>query len=130
MLRFCVCCIRKEFQRLLDVLKKDLKVAHENHNCTCGCCINGQCKVVFESDMDLYWCMHLLLCAPSNLYSHTPRDGTFIVPSFQSPFKLFRIPSVCSCLDSHCAVDSPCFFSRTQSLHSTPKNRKSLQNNV
>ena len=42
-----------------------------HENCTCGFCIDGQCKVVFESDMDLHWCMRHLLCSPSKLYSQT-----------------------------------------------------------
>ena len=78
--------------------------SHEN--CTCGFCIDGQCKVVFESDMDLHWCMHHLLCSPSKLYSQTSRN-------------LF--PPVSSCLDGHCEADTSCFFFRTSTIFQCPK---------
>ena len=47
--------VHKEFDlnRLFHVQKKDSKVAHENCNCVCSFCAGGNCKQVFESDMDL-----------------------------------------------------------------------------
>ena len=88
--------------------KKDSMVAHKNCSCTCGFCIDGQCKVVFESDLDLHWCMRHLLCSPSKLYSQTSRN-------------LF--PPVSSCLDGHCVEDTPrtCFFSQTSTIFQCPK---------
>ena len=123
MLRFpyCVCYghVREEFRHLLHVLKKYLMVAHENCDCTCGFCINGQCQTVFESEMDLYWCMRHPLCGPSKLYSQISRN--LLTPTIcallslvpKSPPKFLRIPPVCSCLDGHCTANSPCFFVRT-----------------
>ena len=111
-LRFCVCCIHEEFKRLLHVLKKDSMVAHESCTCTCGFCADGNCKVVFESDMDLYWCMRHLLCPPAKLYSQTsrnlfpPRYCLSSHSSFINGFLLLRLPSVCSCLDGRCSNTS------------------------
>ena len=112
-IRFCVCYIHEEFKRLLHVLKKDSMVAHENCTCTCGFCADGNCKVVFESDMDLYWCMRHLLCPPAKLYSQTsrnlfpPRYCLSSHSSFINGFLLLRLPSVCSCLDGRCSNTSP-----------------------
>ena len=105
--------IHEEFKRLLHVLKKDSMVAHESCTCTCGFCADGNCKVVFESDMDLYWCMRHLLCPPAKLYSQTSRNlfpPSFCLcshSSFINGFLLLRLPSVCSCLDGRCSNTSP-----------------------
>ena len=69
--RYCVCYIHEEFNRLLQVLKKNSIVSHENCNCTCHFCASGNCHCVFTSDMDLYWFMRHCLCTfttPQNLF--------------------------------------------------------------
>ena len=102
-------------------------VAHESCTCTCGFCADGNCKVVFESDMDLYWCMRHLLCPPAKLYSQTsrnlfpPRYCLSSHSSFINGCLLLSLPSVCSCLDGRCSAATPCFFARTSTIFQCPK---------
>ena len=69
-----MCYIHEEFNRLLHVLRKDSLLAHENCDCDCAFCYDGNCKQVFDSEMDLYWCMRHMLCKPSKLHSKTARN--------------------------------------------------------
>ena len=72
--RYCVCYIHEEFNCLLYVLRKDSLLAHENCDCDCAFCYDGNCKQVFDSEMDLYWCMRHMLCKPSKLHSKTAQN--------------------------------------------------------
>ena len=36
--RYCICYIHEDFNKLLQVLKKDAVVSHENCDCTCSFC--------------------------------------------------------------------------------------------
>ena len=73
-LKYCVCYIHEEFNRLLQVLKKDSVVSHENCDCTCPFYVAGNCRCVFTSDMDLYWFTRHMMCTPSKLHSKTSRN--------------------------------------------------------
>jgi hypothetical protein len=69
-----VCYIHEEFFRLLQVLKKDSLIAHENCNCNCEFCRDGKCAEILSKEMDLYWFMHHLLCTPMKLHSGTSHN--------------------------------------------------------
>ena len=84
--RYCVCYIHEEFNRLLQVLKKDSVVSHENCDCTCPFCIAGNCRCVLTSDLDLYWFMRHMMCTPSKLHSKTSRN---LFPPRCNPFTYF-----------------------------------------
>jgi hypothetical protein len=90
--RYCVCYIHEEFNRLLIVLKKDCLVTHENCDCDCAFCANGNCAEVIDGDMDLYWFMRHILCKPSKLHSTASRN--FFPPRFQimSLFAVITFP--------------------------------------
>ena len=116
--RYCVCYIHEEFNRLLHVLKKDSLVAHENCDCACAFCAGGSCNQVFDSDMDLYWCMRHMLCAPSQLQTHSTRN---VFPprcdhiSFAFSQSLSRYNSIISlrvfsCLEGRCSAAEPCLY--------------------
>ena len=94
-LRYCVCYIHEEFNRMLQVLKKDSMVAHENCKCTCTFCALGGCKCVFETDMDMYWFMRHVLCAPDKLHSQTSRNlfpPRYNIPLLFSVCTSFNLP--------------------------------------
>ena len=129
--RYCVCYIHEEFNRLLQVLKKDSIVSHENCDCICPFCIAGNCRCVFTSDMDLYWFMRHMMCTPSKLHSKTSRN---LFPPRCIPFTYFlslllytnvafAVLSCFSCLEGRCSAESPCFFGRTDTIFQCPKSR-------
>lgn len=72
--RYCVCYIHEEYSRLLQVLKKDSLLCHADCDCECDFCSDGKCAAALETDMDLYWFMRHMLCAPSKLHSNTSRN--------------------------------------------------------
>ena len=129
-LRYCVCYIHEEFNRMLQVLKKDSMVAHENCKCTCTFCALGGCKCVFETDMDMYWFMRHVLCAPDKLHSQTSRNlfpPRYNIPLLFSVCTSFNLPffPLCafSCLEGNCKADSPCFYSRTGTIFQCPNSK-------
>ena len=85
-LKYCVCYIHEQFNRLLQVLKKDSVVSHDNCDCTCPFCVAGNCRCVFTSDMDLYWFTRHMMCTPSKLHSKTSRN---LFPPRCIPFTYF-----------------------------------------
>ena len=117
-LKYCVCYIHEEFNRLLQVLKKDSVVSHENCDCTCPFCVAGNCRCVFTSDMDLYWFTRHMMCTPSKLHSKTSRN---LFPPRCIPFiyflslllytnATFLVLSCFICLDGRCSAESPAFL--------------------
>ena len=130
-LKYCVCYIHEQFNRLLQVLKKDSVVSHDNCDCTCPFCVAGNCRCVFTSDMDLYWFTRHMMCTPSKLHSKTSRN---LFPPRCIPFiyflslllytnATFLVLSCFICLDGRCSAESPCFFGRTDTIFQCPKSR-------
>ena len=110
--------IHEEFNRLLQVLKKDSVVSHKNCDCTCPFCVAGNCRCVFTSDMDLYWFTRHMMCTPSKLHSKTSRN---LFPPRCIPFiyflslllytnVTFLVLSCFICLDGRCSAESPAFL--------------------
>ena len=117
---------------MLQVLKKDSMVAHENCKCTCTFCALGGCKCVFETDMDMYWFMRHVLCAPDKLHSQTSRNlfpprytctcfhCLWFIPCANNPFPCAILYS---CLEGRCSSDNSCFFERASTIFQCPKSR-------
>ena len=61
LLRWCVCFTHLEFQKALQVLNQFLASVHENCNCTCMYCHNGNCD---QSVVKTSSYMNQMFCAP------------------------------------------------------------------